>query len=140
MTTVASASRSPSIKRPQYPTAGSSQPDQNYPNSITPTEEPTFSTLSVIRDEHGPAAGWAMSGMPGKRPRSVQDRDHREGRGSRALRKLERGSEYISELSIRGLNFFVFFVAFFALFDFLVFLAICFRPSGAISERGLIDE
>jgi hypothetical protein len=48
MTTVASASRSPSIKRPQYPTAGSSQPDQNYPNSITPTEEPTFSTLSVI--------------------------------------------------------------------------------------------
>ena len=47
MTTVASASRSLSIK---WPTAGSSQPDQNYPNSITPTEEPTFSTLSAHCD------------------------------------------------------------------------------------------
>jgi hypothetical protein len=32
----------------QVTTAGSSQPDQNYPNSITPTEEPTFSTLSTL--------------------------------------------------------------------------------------------
>ena len=45
----ASASKPPPIKRQQNLTAGQSELDQNYSNSITPTEETTFSTPSVIR-------------------------------------------------------------------------------------------
>jgi hypothetical protein len=46
----ASASKPPPIKRQQNLTAGQSELDQNYSNSITPTEEPAFSTPSAIFD------------------------------------------------------------------------------------------
>ncbi len=44
----ASASKPPPIKRQQNLTAGQSELDQNYSNSITPTEEPAFSIPSAL--------------------------------------------------------------------------------------------
>src|SRR5580700_1741308 len=48
----ASASKPPPIKRQQNLTAGQSELDQNYSNSITPTEEPAFSTPSAVAQEN----------------------------------------------------------------------------------------